>query len=32
MGAINAFRQYMPKFDTVEMDDEGISVEEIKEN
>jgi 2-aminoadipate transaminase len=30
MGAINAFRQYMPKFDTVEMDDEGISVEEIK--
>ena len=30
MGAINAFKQYMPKFDTIEMDDEGIRVEKIK--
>ncbi len=30
MGAINAFRQYMPEFNMIEMDDEGINVETIK--
>lgn len=30
MGAINAFNQYMPKFDIIDMDDEGINVKEIE--
>ena len=32
MGAINAFRQYLPSFDSVEMDEEGISVNKLNEN
>lgn len=30
MGAINAFQQYLPRFDTIPMDEEGISVSEMK--